>query len=123
MKDGYRYFIARPTAEDGNPEQGSDPSYFRCPARFHGPVNFWNGSDWEYSIVGNNLSNYLSDVFRSGATVRELLDDKDVPRGNKSATAATAESTYVPPQQLTPGGPVHGGWTIVATPPVGGQDD
>lgn len=79
MKDGYRYFISRPTAEDGMPELGSDPSYFRCPARFHGPVSFWDSSNWEPSQLGNSLSDYLSDVFGSGATVRELLDEKDVP--------------------------------------------
>lgn len=85
MKDGYRYFISRPTAEDGNPELGSDPSYFRLKEGerygtvFNMPVDFWNGSEWQASLL-HPFFRYLDDVLGSGATVREILDEKDVPR-------------------------------------------
>lgn len=122
MKDGYRYFIVRATAADGSIQEGSEPSYFRIMVSgnsiTYNVPNFWDGSEWKDSVL-TNFSSYIDDVFRSGAWIREILDEKDRP----DVPERRAEGTYIPPQQLTPGGPVHGGWTIVATPPVGGQDD
>lgn len=79
MKDGYRYFVSYATGEDGLPITSNDPSYFRCKENFGGFVDFWSDPDWERSILPG-LGSYLDDLFGSGATVRELIDEKDVPR-------------------------------------------
>lgn len=81
MKDGYRYFVSRPTAEDGDPVpvMSSDPSYFRV----HdggSVVYFWSGTEWNRSAI-QPLIWHLDDVLGSGATVRELLDEKEIPGG------------------------------------------
>lgn len=76
--DGYRYFVTYATGEDGLPITTNDPSYFRCNENFFGPVQFWSSPDWEKSILPG-LGAYFSDLFGSGATVRELLDEEDVP--------------------------------------------
>lgn len=84
MKDGYRYFITRPTAEDGNPVpvESSEPSYFRfrdwMERSFVGSAEFWDGSKWKLSVL-TEVVDHLDDVLTSGATVREILDEKDMP--------------------------------------------
>lgn len=78
MKDGYRYFVAYSTGEDGLPVTSNDPSYFRVQGNSLGPVQFWSYPDWDRSILPG-IGAYLDDLFGSGATVRELLDEKDVP--------------------------------------------
>lgn len=82
--DGYRYFVSYSTGEDDLPVTTNDPSYFRVlntasdsfPAFM--AVYFWNQLDWMYSIL-QPFCAHLDDVLGSGATVRELLDEKDVP--------------------------------------------
>lgn len=84
MKDGYRYFISHPTAEDGNPvpTEQSGPSYFRVPdtgdSPIYMPVDFLGAFDWRMSAI-QPYHNHIEDLLCSGATVRELLDEKDVP--------------------------------------------
>lgn len=93
MKDGYRYFVTYATGEDGLPITSNDPGYFRVPDfDGHPPrglVDFWDGSDWMQSSV-QPFSYYMDDVHGSGATVRELLDEKDVPR----------KPAFLPPYQV-----------------------
>jgi hypothetical protein len=87
MNDGYRYFIVRPTQPDGDPVPvaQSDPHYFRFQEpEFRGlslpqqAAYYWDGSEWQRSVLGS-ASAYVNDTLASGATVRELLDEKDVP--------------------------------------------
>lgn len=78
MNDGYRYFVSYATGDDGLPITTNDPSYFRCPENFFGRVQYWSVDTWENALL-TGLGAYLSDLFGSGATVREILDDKEIP--------------------------------------------
>lgn len=89
MKDGYRYFVSYATGEDGLPVTSNDPSYFRCNNNFFGPVRYWIGHEWKESTI-SGVGAYFDDVLGSGATVRELLDEKDVPR----------KPAFLPPYQV-----------------------
>lgn len=89
MKDGYRYFSSRPTAADGNPVpvESSKTDFFRVfdpdPKIIMLPIyaqaEFRDGKKWVPSAV-QPFRFYLDDVLGSGATIRELLDEKDIPR-------------------------------------------
>lgn len=84
MNDGFCYFISRPTGEDGDPVpvESSSASYFRIPENDDRPtravVEFWDGSTWQRSVV-QPFSAYTDDAFSGGATLRELLDEKELP--------------------------------------------
>lgn len=86
MKDGYRYFISRPTAEDGDPVPvlASAPNYFRvdgrlrCGTFFNRHVCFWDGNEWRSSAIQPFFA-FLDAVLGSGATVRELIEEKEIP--------------------------------------------
>lgn len=80
MKDGYRYFVSRPTAEDGNPVpvESSDPSYFRIPGdTIDGRllVEFWCVDEWLRSII-QPFHAHIDDALGSGATIREVLEEE-----------------------------------------------
>jgi hypothetical protein len=81
MKDGYRYFVTYSTGEDGLPVTSNDPSYFRFPGDVLDGrllVPYWCINSWNHSLI-QPLHAYLDDVLGSGATVRELLSENEVP--------------------------------------------
>lgn len=83
MTDGFRYFISRPTGENGDPiaVESTKPAYFRAAdngLRITGAVEFWDGATWQRSIV-QPFTAYIDDAFSSGATLRELLDESEIP--------------------------------------------
>lgn len=82
----YRFFVSYPTDEDGKPAiDGNDPSYFRAPdgggvaLPTSQRVEFWDGKEWKNSSL-QPLMRHLDDVLAGGATVREILDVRELPR-------------------------------------------
>jgi hypothetical protein len=87
MKDGYRYFISRPPAEGGDLASvlahGSRYFRVRVYGKYfmpRGEAEFWSVDEWETSRI-QPFGRYLDGILASGSTVRELLDEKEVPGG------------------------------------------
>lgn len=85
MKDGYRYFAVHATDEHGIPNADVS-SHFRVfpleslsglpTGRY---VEFWNGMAWQGSFI-QPFARHLDDVLVSGGAVRELMNEKELPR-------------------------------------------
>lgn len=74
MRDGYRYFVSRPTGPEGDPI--GPGTFYRVSYTEVAEVS--DEKNWRRSVI-QPMSVLLDAVLRSGATLRELLDPEEVP--------------------------------------------
>lgn len=88
--DQSRYFVGRPTAPGGDPEDpaGSPPDYYRV-TRDRTYLWVRASGEWQLSILPL-WPDVLDELLSSGATVREALDPADLPVGQPANEFALA---------------------------------